>query len=342
MPYTSSQNFFVKYWWAFLFVLAIIGIAVITASLAEARELPLTIISAMLGVAMTVFATFFLFKGQGTQQVETRRNAKIFESKLESYNKFLKALGEYVKDPSNETGKRELKFQTAAIVMHAHPGQVAETVDHVGRIIAMYGMETDDSKLPEELFAIARCLRKELYPDSEREDEKFASMLNEAARKLAENISEGSIDQEQPAVGDMEAEAAAEEAEITSTTAARVPSWEAETARLEARGWDVSCADDRIVITRRNAPGKVEFFLRQGWYVASASLAPDNNDFSKALKNKEKGARSYGNWWRNLTTLRTYVRNGELLERLHDNDKVRAVILKWTGRLTDFIETYPR
>ena len=60
----NARQTFLEKWWSIAFAIAILGIAVVTVSLADSRELPLTIIGAVLGVAMTVFATFFLFKGQ--------------------------------------------------------------------------------------------------------------------------------------------------------------------------------------------------------------------------------------------------------------------------------------
>jgi len=48
--------------WGWSFAIAILGIIIVTFVISDTRELPMTIIGAVLGVAMTVFATFFSFQ----------------------------------------------------------------------------------------------------------------------------------------------------------------------------------------------------------------------------------------------------------------------------------------
>lgn len=112
-------------WWAYLFALSIIGIVAVTVALYESRELPLAIIGATLGVAMTVFATYFLFKGQSKQQMmllkeqhdierKQEKEVEVFKQKLNTYNSFLNALRSYVTDKA-VSSKKEVIFHAMAI-----------------------------------------------------------------------------------------------------------------------------------------------------------------------------------------------------------------------------------
>ena len=110
--------------WGWSFAIAIIGIIIVTLVISDARELPMTIIGAVLGVAMTVFATFFLFKGQSKQQValidqqrEQEKDVEIFKQKLNSYNAFLDSLRRYVTE-SNDITKKEVILAQAEIPVH--------------------------------------------------------------------------------------------------------------------------------------------------------------------------------------------------------------------------------
>ena len=120
--------------WGWFFAISIAGLIVVTYSLSDTNELPMTIIGAVLGVAMTVFATFFLFKGQSKQQVamineelNQQKEVEIFTERLKAYNSFLDALRRYVSKPSPE-GKKEVIFHTMAIRMHSD-AQVTDMLD---------------------------------------------------------------------------------------------------------------------------------------------------------------------------------------------------------------------
>lgn len=125
----ETQTVSEKWWWLW-FTLALIGIVVVTIFLVDAKELPITIIGAVLGVAMTVFATFFLFKGQSRQQItlleeqnkierEQEKVADIFKERLKAYQRFLDALCDYLETKS-EKSKAKVRFHTAAIAMHGN------------------------------------------------------------------------------------------------------------------------------------------------------------------------------------------------------------------------------
>ena len=168
----SSGSLFEQLWgWAF--AIAILGICVVTDFIADTKDLPLTIIGAVLGVAMTVFATFFLFKGQSKQQSallneqrEQEKDVEIFKQKLEAYKTFLDALCRYV-EIKDENSKSILKFRTAALAMHCDDRQMIDTNHTVGDIIKMYqSPDMDDEKLLVSLFNISDYFRGALYTDN--------------------------------------------------------------------------------------------------------------------------------------------------------------------------------
>ena len=86
----SKPLFSIKWWIAFC--ISILAIAFITVSLIDSRDLPITIIGAVLGVVMTVFASFILLKGQSEQQAElankqSRLQADLTEKQTELQSK---------------------------------------------------------------------------------------------------------------------------------------------------------------------------------------------------------------------------------------------------------------
>ena len=65
----ESKPLFSKTWWI-AFCIAILSIVMVTVAVVDSQDLPGTIIGAVLGVIMTVFASFILLKGQSAQQAD--------------------------------------------------------------------------------------------------------------------------------------------------------------------------------------------------------------------------------------------------------------------------------
>lgn len=168
----ASSTSATEKWWSYLFAISIIAIAAVTVALSDINELPLTIVGALLGVAMTVFATYFLFKGQSKQQSalleqqqkqqlalleeqhnierQQEKDVEVFKQKLNTYNAFLDALRRYVTDKAAGS-KKEVIFHAMAIKMHCD-NSVEDALDqNIITILDSAGEENEVSALVESL-----------------------------------------------------------------------------------------------------------------------------------------------------------------------------------------------
>ncbi|MDE6265111.1 MAG: hypothetical protein K2M11_08200 [Paramuribaculum sp.] len=336
----SSGSLFEQLWgWAF--AIAILGICVVTYFLADTKDLPLTIIGAVLGVAMTVFATFFLFKGQSKQQSallneqrEQEKEVEIFKQKLEAYKTFLDALCRYV-EIKDENSKSILKFRTAALAMHCDDRQMIDTNHTVGDIIKMYqSPDTDDEKLLVSLFNISDYFRGALYTGTinTRSKEYIDSI-----KTLTETFEQGT---DATDAQDENNDTIRQEESIEKDSES-IDGWNDYLLTLKSRGWTTDVANDLISISKPNSMATIRIRKpRKGTFYIVEVLTKDNNsEMAKALKAQFKGARSGGSWWRELTSLPNYgIRSGQLVSSLDNNSKARTVIIKWLDKLTNYIE----
>ncbi len=354
----DSKPSFSKTWWI-LFSVSILAIALITVALIDSKDLPITIIGAVLGVVMTVFASFILLKGQSEQQAELadkqsklqtelqlkltetqneieqkgQKDSAIFKERLNSYNQFLDALCKYV-ETRDEASKSILKFRTAALAMHCDNQQMIETNQAVGDIIKMYqSADVNDEELLKSLFNISDYFRAELYPDkeSDRTEEYRASI-----KKLTERFEDGTdaTDPEDEKNDTLTQEEAIEQESQT------VGGWNDYIQSLTRQGWTIGIANDQINLSNGEASASIRIRKpRKGTFYVVEVISNDNDaDFTKGLKAQFKGARSGGSWWRELTSLPNYgIRSGQLTNSLESNAKARTVIIKWIDKLTNFI-----
>lgn len=162
--------------WGYFFAVAILCIVIITFAIADSRDLPLTIIGAVLGVAMTVFATYFLFKGQSNQQLAMlqkqghiesmqQKQSEVFKQKLATYNRFLDALRKYVTESTKEN-KKEVIFHAMALRMHSKPDVVEALDESIINLINNNRSENEVEILVVSLNSIASIFRNELYGES--------------------------------------------------------------------------------------------------------------------------------------------------------------------------------
>ncbi len=327
-----TQSTITEKWWGYFFAVAIVCIVVITITIADSRDLPLTIISAVLGVAMTVFATYFLFKGQSNQQLAMlqkqhhiesikEKESEIFKQKLATYNRFLNALRKYVTE-STDSNKKEVIFHAMAIRMHSKPEVVEALDDNIINLIKSTGCEKEVEVLIASLHSIACIYGNELYGAS------IGSSKNLHA--FTEAIS-GS--QEEPSENEKLLEAAEEEKEdAAAIQESSVISWDNQIKFLKTQGWNYTPASDSFTLTSDSSPIVISVYRKKGKYVVEASKEGDN-DFSQTLKDSFKGSRRYGTWWRELPINNYGVTKGSLLEQLSVNDKARASVIKWTNKL---------
>lgn len=323
-----TQSTVTEKWWGYFFAIAILCIGIVTFAVADSRDLPLTIIGAVLGVAMTVFATYFLFKGQSNQQLamlqEQSRHEKeseIFKQKLASYNRFLDALRKYVTE-STPSNKKEVIFHAMALRMHSKP-EVVEALDtNIIYLIKSTGSEKEVETLVESLNSIDCVFGKELYGEA-----------TGSSKNLEAFIEAISGSQEEPSENEKLIEAEAEEKEDTTTIQeSSIISWDDQIQSLKAQGWKYTPASDSFTLTSDSSPVVISVYRKKGKYVVEATKEGDNT-FSQNLKDNFKGSRRYGTWWRELPINNYGVTEGTLLNQLPINDKARTSVIKWISKL---------
>lgn len=361
----DSKPSFTKTWWI-LFCISILAIAFITVSLIDSKELPITIIGAMLGVVMTVFASFILLKGQSEQQAELAdkqlklqtelqlkltetqnkiekegaKETEIFKQKLINYQEFLNALNEYL-STKERSAKIKLKFQTSALAMHAEYENLAQINIIVKTIIdGNNGDDMDDEKLIPALFNLSKIFRDELYIKKDKEygekdKENLEAYLRfkDSIKSFAQAI-ENSDDEADKS--DVEAE---DEQENLNANDGITENWDEYCHRL--KGWTLSYKKGNIVVASNKTPAVIEFKLKSGYYVVASSYGEDKLYPKYLQKEIKASSRSGVNWWRSLNTLRNYrVKSGELVNNLSNNDAARALVIRWIDRLTSLAEDY--
>ena len=365
MEHESSKPLFSKTWWI-VFCIAILAIVLVTVALVDSHDLPVTIIGAVLGVIMTVFASFILLKGQSEQQADLdekqiklqaelaekqtklqqdlqqqlvesqhaierkeHRDSTIFIEKLSTYNNFLSALSDYVIENSEEN-KKALIFHTMAIQMHAAPGDVQSFIDNVIEIIKTTGNgdKTEITKLIEALNRISGNFRNELYPSSAPGDDtlKLDAFIEAIAGSQVEPTEEQKEKEKE--------EEQKEDEEAVSNS--KIQAWDAKIKELASKGWTLENGNDAFALSSKNSPVKISVYRKKGKYVVEATKG-DDSDFSQTLKDNFKGSRRYGTWWRELPINNYGVTEGTLLAQLPTNDRARASVTKWIDKLTEFV-----
>lgn len=363
----DSKPLFTKGWWI-AFCISILAIALVTVFLIDSRDLPVTIIGAVLGVVMTVFASFILLKGQSEQQAELankqsrlqadltekqtelqgrlqldlarrqneieqkgQRETAIFQEKLATYNKFLSALCSYVTD-NTETNKKILIFHTMAIQMHAAPNTVQSFIDNVSKIIDEVtgnGDKKEIEALVITLQKISQIFQNELYGKPDHENSRID------LTSFIKTIVGGQVEtSEKEKELEIEEDKKEDEASVGNET---LISWETKVKNLESEGWLLTYGNDSFVLKSDNSPVQISVYRKKGKYVVEATKEGDS-DFSQNLKANFKGSRRYGTWWRELPISNYGVTDGTLLEQLPTNDKARASVMKWIDKLTDNIK----
>lgn len=357
MKANSTQE---SWWWLF-FAVCIIGLAIVTVLLIDIKELPMTIIGALLGVAMTVLATYFLFKGQSklqrdlvneqsaqqlkifneqskqqltmvNEELKQEKEVEIFKARLKAYQDFLDSLSAYLQT-KQEADKSKLKFHTAALAMHGDKKSLTQVNNTVKAIIdECNGENSDDGKLIPALFNLSEIFRQDLYPEtvSESSDDKnFTDSITKFAEssRLADDYTDKNA---------IEAEDAEQILDIDSEAATGIISWDSYVESL--KDWKVSSQKGEIKLEKIDSNIIIEFKLKSGYYVV-ASNNGDDKEYPIKLKNQFKSSyRSGANWWRPLNTLRNYrVKAGALPDEISTNNGARAVVINWIDKIIDSI-----
>ncbi|MBD5380163.1 MAG: hypothetical protein HDR74_09865 [Bacteroides sp.] len=346
MKANSTQE---SWWWLF-FAVCIIGLAIVTVLLIDIKELPITIIGALLGVAMTVLATYFLFKGQSklqrdlvneqskqqlymvNEELKQEKEVEIFKARLKAYQDFLDSLSAYLQT-KQETDKSKLKFHTAALAMHGDKKSLTKVNNTVKTIIdECNGENSDDRKLIPALFNLSEIFRQDLYPEVETEsadDKNFTDSITEFAE--SSRYADGYTDQSA-----IEAEDVEQALNIDSDSTSVITSWDSYVESL--KDWKVSSQKGEIKLQKIDSSILIEFKLKSGYYVV-ASNDGDDREYPIKLKNQFKSSyRSGANWWRPLNTLRNYrVKAGTLSDEIGTNDGARALVINWIDKIIESI-----
>lgn len=339
----------------------------VTVAVVDSQDLPGTIIGAVLGVIMTVFASFILLKGQSAQQADLdekqiklqaelaekqtklqqdlqqqlvesqhdieskeHRDSTIFIEKLSTYNNFLLALSDYVIQNSEEN-KKALIFHTMAIQMHAAPGVVQSFIDNVIEIIRSTtgnGDKTEISKLIKALNRISGIFRSELYPLCTTDNN--AINLDAFIDAIVGSQVEPTEEQKEK---DAEAEQKEDEEAVSNS---KIQAWDSKIKELASMGWTLENGNDSFALSSKDSPVKISVYRKKGKYVVEATKEGDS-DFSQTLKDNFKGSRRYGTWWRELPINNYGVKEGTLLTQLPTNDKARASVIKWIDKIIESI-----
>jgi len=135
--------------------------------------LPSQFFGALIGVFITAIVTAFLLNGQTKSDEERERNVKVFEKKLEVYQRVFNVLEEITQERQiNEAKLNKLIFQIGHIRMHTTKENAEKQIKALKEFVECVNFkkieEGNNAKLTERVIALAETLREELY-DSKNE-----------------------------------------------------------------------------------------------------------------------------------------------------------------------------
>ena len=335
--------------WGVCFVSCIGVIAVIAIFLFQDSDLPLAIISAVLGVVMTIAATASLFWGQARQQSklakeqaehqanlvkrqqEGETETEKFKEKLQAYNRFLDSLSTYL-NHRDEESRNILVFQTAALGMHTDDDKIIKINKAVAELLKPGDEQEKDYKnLIQNLFDISDYFYSDLYNKSRKSDsEEFKVSVN-LLKETFEHAEE--IDDQK---GEENSDNENEEIEL-SQEIKNIGSWTSFKTSLKETGWTMEEEKDSILLNNLNGkPFQIRIRKpRTGTYIIEGISLNDDKEFIRNLKIRlENGKMNGSTWWKQLTSLPSYgIHNGKLLEELPGNDRAKALVIKWINKL---------
>lgn len=149
-----------------------------------------------IGAILTAIITVFLLSRQTEINISIEKSSKVFEKKLEIYEKFLDRLNHIIKD--NKIGdeeENELLFQLAIIETHTKGENTNKIVEHLNSIIILLRPDEDDNKvvinkegLSNALFDIVGIFQEELYGERLRAD--GLKTLHSNVKEVIHNVEE--------------------------------------------------------------------------------------------------------------------------------------------------------
>lgn len=356
--------------WAWAFAITILGIIAVTYVISEAHELPMTIIGAVLGVAMTVFATYFLFQGQSKQQEAMMRKQSELQmsmiqkqSELQSemmhrQSEIQKAMMreqhdiEGIQEKESEIFKQKMASYTR--FLDALRNYVTEPTEPHKKEVIFHAMALrihTNADISNDLDSNIIKLIKDTGTDAEVKT--LVESLNaiacifgkelygesaESTTNVGAFVAAISGSQEEPTEDEKLKDAAEEEKEDAKALQdSKLTGWADKIKSLKTQGWNLTEGDDSLTLSSDSTPVVISIYRKKGKYIVEATKE-DDSDFSKALKNSFKGSRRYGTWWRELPINNYGVTEGSLLAQLPINDRARASVIKWIDKLLNVIE----
>lgn len=131
---------------------------------------PYELASGAIETILTIIITMLLLKKQTENETEREKTSKVFEKKLEIYDKFLKTLRDIIQDKKiDDKEENELLFQLAIIETHTKGIHTDEISKQLNNIIALLKPNENDevvinkNELSTNLFGIVGVFQQELY-----------------------------------------------------------------------------------------------------------------------------------------------------------------------------------
>ncbi|MDR1717236.1 MAG: hypothetical protein LBS20_15490 [Prevotella sp.] len=216
-----KKGFIKKYFTLFISVIGLLILICFALLLIPESQMPtllqssglVAIISAFLGVIMTVSVTAILLEKQADIEQTKNKNMKIFEKKQEVYHAFLEKLKEIIQDDEVAIGTvkgqavdelKDLIFQLGFLQMHQNTKDSMNNIlKKMAKIIELMNkyknseskneeLEGYYTELSMELFEVVAILRKDLY-DEDAKDIKN-DKINETRKLIGEVLKKGLCD----------------------------------------------------------------------------------------------------------------------------------------------------
>jgi|GEM_PF-6676736 len=296
--------------------------------------------AAFIGAIITAIITLFLLSSQTDSELEQNKSAKVFEEKMAVYKAFLEKLCDVTEDRDISSEEMiQLQYQTAQIAMHTNSETILEVSKQVKDIIAkLCGKGNDNAIIMDQLFAIVKYLREELYDPSPEKDNKDA-LLKEAANNFKDAYD--SIDNS--------TSKGTEEIKISTSEETSKETWEDALKRWEEKGWikhgieggyfwlannDINKGDYHN--DRANFIGIYTDFYQRNHFIDGQYRG--DKDFAKSAKKALGGHQNYGDWWTHFPVPYDNIPAGKFGEYLKADTGFQRLVIGYIDTLIAKIE----
>lgn len=340
----NCKKWFETYRASFISVCAMVLllIAAVFCHLFGWKDAPFQFLAACLGAGVTVIITNLLLVEQTKQQgelqkeeakaqsdlqdkvkaqnLEQAKKTEQYKEKLRIYQKFLEELYTVVKDRDLSTEEKiNMQFQTAYLAIHTDVGRIEEVSanlkDIIDCLISPSGNNYDVDRLQQALFNIVRQFREELYEEKVSVGDDYTAIINNFVKAFSPDGDDNNT---------------GNDASLWSEACTR---WK------EDKKWEMSVNGETIRLHRPdNKEIHVQFGFWEGHYYIQAKYQ-GFSDFSKELKWKYKGRKTYETWWKHIeSTLFHGLKEGEFWDKFTADEAMQKELVKWFDDLILFID----